>query len=392
MTTTTKESNKYLLLSGDAERQKLDVNFWLISLMGLLLFIAIYTLTLLFLRPTFVGVLLYERGFTQFLVIYLACFVISLTIMKLIKLQQESLALRRSWVPQTVTFDNPRSRDLLTLQNNLTKQNQLLPIRCSRILGAYIQSGSRKVASELALDDSTFYLSATETSYTFPRVLVWAIPLLGFIGTVIGISQAVNGFSSFLEQAGEIEQIKEGIGTVTSGLAVAFDTTLLALLLSVLVMIPLVLVERMESRLLLRIDIYINDFVLPRFKEKGENLDYDGINQSVRQAFQDYLPNPEALIQPAEMYAKQAVENFSQSFITEIEKLQQLSGNLMEQIEKINNMSLEEKSKFLETLDQQVNVNRQLSQSMITEIKHIQPILEKLSKPRLITFTDSEEL
>ena len=392
MTTTTKESNKYLLLSGDAERQKLDVNFWLISLMGLLLFIAIYTLTLLFLRPTFVGVLLYERGFTQFLVIYLACFVVSLTVIKLIKLQQESVALRRSWVPQTVTFDNPRSRDLLTLQNNLTKQNQLLPIRCSRILGAYIQSGSRKVASELALDDSTFYLSATETSYTFPRVLVWAIPLLGFIGTVIGISQAVNGFSSFLEQAGEIEQIKEGIGTVTSGLAVAFDTTLLALLLSVLVMIPLVLVERMESRLLLRIDIYINDFVLPRFKEKGENLDYDGINQSVRQAFQDYLPNPEALIQPAEMYAKQAVENFSQSFITEIGKLLQLSGNLMEQIEKINNMSLEEKSKFLETLDQQVNVNRQLSQSMITEIKHIQPILEKLSKPRLITFTDSEEL
>ena len=392
MTTTTQESNKYLLLSGDAERQKLEVNFWLISLMGLLLFVAIYTLTLLFLRPTFIGILLYERGFTQFLVIYLACFVISLTIMKLIKLQQESLALRRSWVPQTVTFDNPRSRDLLTLQNNLSKLNQLLPIRCSRVLGAYVQSGSRKVASELALDDSTFYLSATETSYSFPRVLVWAIPLLGFIGTVIGISQAVNGFSSFLEQAGEIEQIKEGIGTVTSGLAVAFDTTLLALLLSVLVMIPLVLVERMESRLLLRIDIYINDFVLPRLKEKGDNLDYDGINQSVREVFKEYLPNPEALIEPAEIYAKKAAENFSQSFITEIEKLQQLSGNLMEQIEKINNMSLEEKSKFLETLDQQVNVNRQLSQSMITEIKHIQPILEKLSKPRLITFTDSEEL
>ncbi len=392
MKTPTKEPNKYLLLSGDAERQKLEVNFWLISLMALLLFIAVYTLTLLFLRPTFIGILLYERGFTQFLVIYLACFVVSLTVIKLIKLQQESLALRRSWVPQTVTFDNPRSRDLLTLQNNLSKQNQLLPIRCSRILGAYIQSGSRKIASELALDDSTFYLSATDTSYSFPRVLVWAIPLLGFIGTVIGISQAVNGFSSFLEQAGEIEQIKEGIGTVTSGLAVAFDTTLLALLLSVLVMIPLVLVERMESRLLLRIDIYINDLVLPRLKERSENLDYDGINQSIRQAFQDYLPNPEALIKPAEIYAQQAAENFSQSFISEIEKLQQLSGNLIEQLDKINNMSIEEKSKFLEMLDQQLNVNRELSQSMIREIKHIQPILEKLSKPRLITFTDSEEL
>ncbi|WP_009545555.1 MotA/TolQ/ExbB proton channel family protein [Crocosphaera subtropica] len=392
MKTTTKETNQYLLLSGDAERKKLEVNFWLVSVIALLLFIAIYTLTLLFLRQTFIGVLLYERGFTQFLVIYLACFVVSLTTLKLIKLQQEALALRRSWVPQTVTFDNPRSRDLLTLQNNLTKHNQLLPIRCSRILGAYIQSGSRKIASELALDDSTFYLSASESSYSFPRVLVWAIPLLGFIGTVIGISQAVNGFSSFLEQAGEIEQIKEGIGTVTSGLAVAFDTTLLALLLSVLVMIPLVLVERMESRLLLRIDIYVNDLVLPRLKERSENLDYDGINQSIRKAFQDYLPNPEALIEPAQIYAKQAAETFSHSFISEIEKLQQLSGHLIEQIEKINNMSIEEKSKFLETLDQQLNVNRELSQSMITEIKHIQPILEKLSKPRLITFTDSEEL
>ncbi|EAZ90995.1 MotA/TolQ/ExbB proton channel family protein [Crocosphaera chwakensis] len=392
MNTTTKETNQYLLLSGDAERKKLEINFWLVSLIALLLFIAIYTLTLLFLRTTFIGVLLYERGFTQFLVIYLACFVVSLTVLKLIKLQQETLALRRSWVPQTVTFDNPRSRDLLTLQNNLTKHNQLLPIRCSRILSAYIQSGSRKVASELALDDSTFYLSASDSSYSFPRVLVWAIPLLGFIGTVIGISQAVNGFSSFLEQAGEIEQIKEGIGTVTSGLAVAFDTTLLALLLSVLVMIPLVLVERMESRLLLRIDIYVNDLVLPRLKEKSENLDYNGINQSIRQAFQDYLPNPEALIKPAEIYAQQAAETFSQSFILEIEKLQKLSGHLIEQIEQINNMSIEEKSKFLETLDQQLNVNRELSQSMITEIKHIQPILEKLSKPRLITFTDSEEL
>ena len=391
MNTKSKETNQYLLLSGDSQRQKLEVNFWLVSLMALMLLILLYTLTLLFLRPTFIGVLLYERGFTQYLVIYLASFVVSLTVIKLIKLQQESLALRRSWVPQTVTFDNPRSRDLLTLQNNLTKHNKLLPIRCSRILGAYIQSGSRKIASELALDDSTFYLSASDSSYTFPRVLVWAIPLLGFIGTVIGISQAVNGFSSFLEQAGEIEQIKEGIGTVTSGLAVAFDTTLLALLLSVLVMIPLVLVERMESRLLLRIDIYVNDLVLPRLKEKGEALDYEGINQSIRQAFQDYLPNPESLIEPAQIYAKQAAENFSQSFISEIEKLQQLSGHLIEQIEKINEMSLEEKSKFLETLDQQLNVNRELSHSMITEIKQIKPILEKLSKPRVITFTDSEE-
>ncbi|MEM8779862.1 MAG: MotA/TolQ/ExbB proton channel family protein, partial [Cyanobacteria bacterium P01_G01_bin.49] len=237
----TQEKNQYLLTSGDSERKKLDVNFWLVSIIALVVAVAVYAIALS-VRTTFIGVLLYERGLTQYLVIYLASIVVSLTVIKLIKLQKESIALRRSWVPQTVTFDNPHSRDLFILQKNLAKQNKLLPIRCSRVLTAYIQSGSRKTAAELSLDDSTFYLSASESSYTFPRILVWAIPLLGFIGTVIGISQAVNGFSGFLEQAGEIEQIKEGIGTVTSGLAVAFDTTLLALLLSVLVMIPLVLV------------------------------------------------------------------------------------------------------------------------------------------------------
>ncbi|MFM7368834.1 MAG: hypothetical protein ACKO2Z_13805, partial [Sphaerospermopsis kisseleviana] len=38
-------------------------------------------------------------------------------------------------------------------------------------------------------------MRATETSYSVARILVWAIPLLGFIGTVVGISGAVNGFS-----------------------------------------------------------------------------------------------------------------------------------------------------------------------------------------------------
>jgi hypothetical protein len=79
------------------------------------------------------------------------------------------------------------------------------------------------------------------------------------MSTVVGISGAVTGFSDFLGGAEEIDQIKEGIGVVTSGLAIAFDTTLLALLLSVLIMIPLVAVERFESQLLLAVDIYLND-------------------------------------------------------------------------------------------------------------------------------------
>ena len=386
-----KGTDQYLLTSGDYERKQLDVNLWLIFAIALGLATAIYAIVWPF-QTSFIGVLLYQRGLTQYLVIYLASIVVSLILIKLVKIQQEKSFMQRKWLPELVDFENNRAKELLSLQKNLAKKERLLAIRCSRVIAAYIQSGSRKAATELALDDSTFYLSASESSYTFPRILVWAIPLLGFIGTVIGISQAVSGFSRFLEQAGEIEQIKEGIGTVTSGLAVAFDTTLLALLLSVLVMIPLVLVERLESRLLLNIDIYINDNLLPRFKEQSDKFDKKSMKLSIGEAIQEYLPTPETLIKPAQDYAQQAAKILAENFVLEIEKVKEINEKLIDQMDTINQITIEERSEFLSTLEEQLKVNRELSYSMVSEIKKIKPVLEKLSKPRLITFTDSEEL
>ena len=67
--------------------------------------------------------------------------------------------------------------------------------------------------------------------------MIWAIPILGFIGTVWGISGAVSNFSSAMtsvESAAAVsEALKDNLPLVTADLATAFDTTLLALLLSV---------------------------------------------------------------------------------------------------------------------------------------------------------------
>jgi chemotaxis protein MotA len=56
------------------------------------------------------------------------------------------------------------------------------------------------------------------------RYLSWVIPSLGFIGTVIGISQSL-----IYANSGDMDKI-------TSLLGVAFDTTLVALVLSVFLM------------------------------------------------------------------------------------------------------------------------------------------------------------
>jgi chemotaxis protein MotA len=56
------------------------------------------------------------------------------------------------------------------------------------------------------------------------RYLTWVIPSIGFVGTVLGISQAL-----IVANSGDMDRI-------TSLLGVAFDTTLVALVLSIIIM------------------------------------------------------------------------------------------------------------------------------------------------------------
>jgi flagellar motor component MotA len=64
----------------------------------------------------------------------------------------------------------------------------------------------------------------SEGEQSIIRYLTWVIPSIGFVGTVIGISQAL-----IIANSGDMEKI-------TSLLGVAFDTTLVALILSIVIM------------------------------------------------------------------------------------------------------------------------------------------------------------
>lgn len=68
------------------------------------------------------------------------------------------------------------------------------------------------------------YQDKAESDQSVIRYLAWVIPSLGFIGTVIGIAMALE-----IANSGDMPAI-------TTALAVAFDTTLVALILSVILM------------------------------------------------------------------------------------------------------------------------------------------------------------
>ena len=62
--------------------------------------------------------------------------------------------------------------------------------------------------------------------YALIRTITWAVPILGFLGTVIGITMAIANITP--------DKLEASLPEVTAGLAVAFDTTALSLALSML--------------------------------------------------------------------------------------------------------------------------------------------------------------
>lgn len=95
-------------------------------------------------------------------------------------------------------------------------------------------------------------------SFALPRFMVWAIPILGFIGTVWGISNGIAHFSDAMTATNSVTDVssmlKDNLPLVTNSLATAFDTTLLALLLSIPLMMMMIWLEKQEESYLTQLD------------------------------------------------------------------------------------------------------------------------------------------
>lgn len=106
-------------------------------------------------------------------------------------------------------------------------------------------------AHELVRHQADLDADSAASGYRGVRLFVWAMPILGFIGTVLGISLAVGGFSEFLTtnvSIDEIDAVTSELGNVASGLSFAFDTTLLGLLAGLVANVCASAVQGREER------------------------------------------------------------------------------------------------------------------------------------------------
>lgn len=96
------------------------------------------------------------------------------------------------------------------------------------------------------------------TSFTFTQFLLWAIPILGFVGTVWGISESIGGFTNAFRSSGSEGLNPEALNPSLNYLAIAFDTTLIALILGIVAMFISTFTKRFEDHLLLGYHLFIS--------------------------------------------------------------------------------------------------------------------------------------
>lgn len=284
--------------------------YWLIggSIAGLLF----YGITAF--GPAPIRQLIHERGFIQALSIVTGGIVLGFVFLKYILLMGEQQKYRLySDKLRIESLNNEVIDGVLAMSQTMSG---VFARRLRTLLEIWISTNSPiKVTNRLDTDTEAFDL-AQQNSYALPRILVWAIPILGFLGTVIGIGAAVGQFDSFLSNAEDIDKLRDGLAQVTGGLGTAFDTTFLALTISLIVMLPLAAVERLEQRLLTRIDLRLRNTLLTVLPDSMGGAS-SGINErqlidAVNKVFDARLPNSAALVDPAKIYAEKAAAGITE--------------------------------------------------------------------------------
>ncbi len=85
------------------------------------------------------------------------------------------------------------------------------------------------------------------------RYIAWAIPAIGFIGTVRGIGDALG--EAHRAVTGDVSGVTEGLGT-------AFNSTLVALLISIVLMFLLHQLQLAQERLVLDSETYLDQYLI----------------------------------------------------------------------------------------------------------------------------------
>ncbi len=154
---------------------------------------------------------------------------------------QEMAYLKKRYLPEddrTVLQAHDLANHVTRLQSDTKRRSGFLPKILYRCILQFQATRSVEQANEIMNSMADIYFHQIEMKYSILRYIAWVIPTFGFIGTIVGIAAALNA----------VDPANLDLLEVTSSLAVAFNTTLIALLLSAVLVFFIHIIQEMEER------------------------------------------------------------------------------------------------------------------------------------------------
>ena len=158
--------------------------------------------------------------------------------------------------PGVVILPSDAREYLRTLEQLPPKErDSVLPRVLAAALKRFSATGNVQDASQTVHNVCESENNRLDAELAILRFSVWVTPALGFVGTVRGIGLALQG----AELA-----VKGDTSAVTSGLGISFNSTLVALTLSILLMYTLHEIQLAQERLVLDAENYADEELISR--------------------------------------------------------------------------------------------------------------------------------
>lgn len=185
-----------------------------------------------------------------------SCFILMLWVMAIMGLKAQGVFAQRKLLSQSLVSIEEGRRVLPEDARKLSRplealpdpdRGYLLPRALRGALNRYGSTGSVADVSAVVRDMCDTEADRLDSELSMVRYITWAIPSIGFIGTVRGIGAALGNAH---------EAVAGNISAVTASLGVAFNSTFVALLISIVIMFLTHQITLMQERMVLEAQDY----------------------------------------------------------------------------------------------------------------------------------------
>jgi biopolymer transport protein ExbB/TolQ len=188
-------------------------------------------------------------------IMILSIWCLAFLVMKSLKIRTQRQALRIAFVPEDPGFvlTSATADSIVGAIDRSTDDPTrfIFLARCRSVLRMMRNLGRVSDVDEILNSRADQDEASMDSGYTILRGFIWAIPVLGFIGTVIGLTLAMGKFGEAMESAGSnVAEITTKLKSVLEGLDTAFITTAEALIAVLVIYLFQTFVRRADEHLL----------------------------------------------------------------------------------------------------------------------------------------------